>query len=84
MSACCALSLANRSAVTAASTNDVNAATATNDWLASTLWVIDCRTNGPDPCAVFHTVKQEVIATAVAAPVGPKRRAAQIKTGNTM
>src|SRR5262249_60173751 len=74
----------DRSAGTAARMSDVSAATATNNWLASKLWVIDSRTNGPDPWAVFHTVKQEVIATAVAAPVGPKRRAAQIRTGNTM
>ena len=64
--------------------SDVNAATTTNSWVASTLCVIDARTNGPEPCAVFQTVKHEVIATAVAAPNGPKRSAAQISTGKTM
>jgi hypothetical protein len=79
-----AVSLADRSAVTAASTSEVKAATATNSWLASKLWVSEVRTNGPEPCAVFHTVRDETIASAVAAPVGPNRRAAQIRIGNTM
>jgi len=35
--------------------------------------VIDRRTNGPEPFAVFHTVSVDAIATVVAAPQGPKR-----------
>jgi hypothetical protein len=77
-------SLAIRSAVTAASMSEVKAATATNSWVARRLWVIEARTNGPEPCAVFQTVNAETIATVVAAPGGPKRRAAQIKRGKTM
>ena len=80
----CASSLADRSAVTAASTSEVKAATATNSWVASRLCVMDARTNGPEPCAVFHTVSAETIATVVAAPAGPKRSAAQMRTGKTM
>jgi hypothetical protein len=44
---------------------------------------MDARTKGPEPSAVFQTVRTEARATAVAAPVGPKRSAAQIRVGKT-
>jgi len=73
-----------RSAVTAASTSDVSAAAAMNSWLERRLSVIEARTNGPLLCAVFQTVRAETMATAVAAPRGPKRSAAQMSAGKTM
>ena len=72
-----------RSAVTAASTSAVSAAVARNSWLERRLSVIDSRTNGPALCAVFQTVSDETTTSAVAAPRGPKRSAAQMSTGKT-
>ena len=72
-----------RSAVTAASTSPVSAAVARKSWLESRLSVIDSRTNGPALCAVFQTVSPDTTTSAVAAPRGPKRSAAQISTGKT-
>ena len=72
-----------RSAVTAASTSDVSAAVARKSWLESRLSVIDSRTNGPALWAVFQTVSDDTSTSAVAAPRGPKRSAAQMSTGKT-
>jgi hypothetical protein len=70
--------------VTAASTSDVSAAAARNSCVDSRLSVIDSRTKGPALWAVFQTVRPETITSAVDAPRGPKRSAAQISTGKTM
>ena len=72
-----------RSAVTAASTSDVSAAVARKSWLESRLSVMDSRTNGPALWAVFQTVSVETTTSAVDAPRGPKRSAAQMSTGKT-
>ena len=42
---------------------------------------MDWRTNGPALCAVFQTVSPDTITSAVAAPRGPKRSAAQMSDG---
>ena len=78
-----ATSLAARSAVTAASTIEVSAATARNSCVASRLSVSESRTNGPEPSEVCHTVRPAVTSKAVAPPQRPKRRADQISTGKT-
>ena len=72
-----------RSAVTAARTSEVSAAVAMKSWLDSRLSVIDSRTNGPALCAVFKTVSDDTTTSAVAAPRGPKRSAAQMSAGKT-
>ena len=72
-----------RSAVTAASSSDVTAAIAMKSCVASRLSVTESRTNGPRSCDVFQTVIEQTMRSAVAAPRGPKRSAAQRSAGNT-
>ena len=49
----------------------------------SRLSVTDSRTNGPALWAVFQTVSDATRSSALDAPIGPKRSAAQIRTGKT-
>ena len=73
-----------RSAVTAASSSEVSAEMAMKSCVVSRLSVIESRTNGPSFCAVFQTVIEHTTSTAAEAPRGPKRSAAQSRTGKTM
>jgi hypothetical protein len=90
-SARCAASVATiaatariRSAVTAARSSDVSAEIAMKSCVVGRLSVSESRTNGPWLRDVFQTVIEQTTRIAVAAPLGPKRSAAQSSTGNTM
>ena len=82
-SARCAASARVRSAVTAARSSEVTVEMAMKSCVASRLSVTDSRTNGPSFWAVFQTVIEQTMRTAVEAPRGPRRSAAHRSAGNT-
>ena len=73
-----------RSHTTAAIVSVEAAATTRYSWVLSTVRLIESNTNGPWKWVVPQIVRAKEIRIARVAPRGPKRRAAQIRAGNTM